>query len=89
MEYVIVAFRSRSETVKFNAYLQKNGISSQLVNTPKEAQVGCGLSIKISKSSFYIVKNAVKFAVNNGGFRTFAGFFLVFIKNGKKAVKSI
>ncbi len=89
MEYVVVSFRSRSETVKFNEYLKKNGLQSELVNTPKEAKVGCGLSVKIPRSSFYIVKNAVRFAVNNGGFKTFAGYFSVSFKNGKRIVRSI
>ena len=89
MEYVVVAFRSRSETVKFNAYLKRNGLSSELINTPKEAKVGCGLSVRIPRSNFYIIKNAVNFAINYGGFKTFAGYFLVSIKNGKRIVKTI
>lgn len=89
MEYIVVAFRSRSESIKFNSYLVKSGISAELINTPKEAQVGCGLSVKIQRSSFYIVKSQVRFAIVNGGFKTFAGYFLVTIKNGNRRVKSI
>ncbi len=85
MEYIVVAFRSRAHTVKFSGLLSANGIANQIVNTPKEAGVGCGLSVKIDKERFFDVKRAVQ------GLRisSFAGFFLVKIALGKKIVKSI
>ncbi len=81
MEYVVVAFRSRSETVAFSNFLRQNGITNQIVNTPKEAGVGCGLSVKISKSYFSPVKNAVRASK----LKSFAGFFLV-TRSGKNTV---
>ncbi len=85
MEYVVVAFRSRSETVAFSGFLRQNGISNQIINTPKEAGVGCGLSVKISKAQFSIVKRAV-FSVK---LKSFAGFFLVTKANKTSVVRSI
>ena len=55
MEYVVVAFRSRAHTVGFYELLKKNGISAEIINTPKEAGVGCGLSVKISSYQFEVM----------------------------------
>ena len=85
MEYVVVAFRSRAHTVKFSEILKRNAIPNEIVNTPKEAGVGCGLSVKISKERFYAVKN-ITFSV---GLNSFAGFFLISTNKGQRIVKSI
>ena len=50
MEYLIVAFRSREHTVKFYNFLKSVGINGEIINTPKEAGVGCGLSVKIGRA---------------------------------------
>ncbi|MBR1983501.1 MAG: DUF3343 domain-containing protein [Clostridia bacterium] len=84
MEYVIVAVRSRSTLVGLSDYLTKMGVRNQIVNTPKEAGVGCGLSIKISPNLLLAVKRAVsikKISV--------AGYFLVKTVGGKSLVKAI
>ncbi|MBQ9735000.1 MAG: DUF3343 domain-containing protein [Clostridia bacterium] len=85
MEYVIVAFRSRAQTVRFSEFLRSNGVANEIVNTPKEAGVGCGLSVKISKGSFSLAKKAVKIL----SLSSFAGFFLVAIIGGKRIVRTI
>jgi hypothetical protein len=85
MEYLIVSYRSRSHTVKFHEFLRHNNIYSEIINTPKEAGVGCGLSVKISNSSFSRVKQ-LTFAL---GYNSFAGFFSVKNFAGKRLVRSI
>lgn len=85
MEFIIIAFRSRAETVKFYEFIKNRGIPSEIVNTPKEAGVGCGLSVKISKNYFAVAKKLV-FSL---GLKSFAGFFLVKIVGGRRFVKSI
>lgn len=85
MEYVVVAFRSRAQTVGFHQFLSRYNVSSEIVNTPKEAGVGCGLSVKVSKSVF----SAVKTAVSYSNYNSFAGFFLVKHVGGKRLVRSI
>lgn len=85
MEYIVVAFRSRSDTVKLCDFLHQNSIPAEIVNTPKEAGVGCGLSIKINARQFSLVKKIVfKSKLNS-----FAGFFTVKIIGGRKFCKSI
>ena len=85
MEYVVAAFRSRAHTVKFFGILNSNGVRCEIINTPKEAGVGCGLSVKFFKDSFPLVKRAVI----SLGLNSFAGFFLVKNVSGKRIVKSI
>lgn len=85
MEYVVVAFRSRQETVAFSGFLKRNGLQNEIINTPKEAGVGCGLSVKTEKGYFSIVKKAVFMS----GLKSFAGFFLVTKAGNRNIVRSI
>jgi len=85
MEYIILAFRSRSDTVRFAEFLQNNSVPAEIVNTPKEAGVGCGLSVKFS--SRYL--SAVKRAIFISRPASYAGFFNVKTIGGRKFVKSI
>lgn len=85
MEYVIVAFRSRAHTIRFANVFKESGFALEIVNTPKEAGVGCGLSVKIRKESFLSAKKMVlKLALSS-----FAGFFLVSEFNNKRIVRTI
>ena len=85
MEYLVISFRSRAETVKFSEYLRGVGIRNEIINTPKEAGVGCGLSVKTAKENLFAVKKVVFSASKT----SFAGFFLVTIISGKRIVKTI
>ena len=85
MEYLVISFRSRAETVKFSEYLRGVGIRNEIINTPKEAGVGCGLSVKTATENFLAVKKAISSAPKT----SFAGFFLVTVTSGKRIVKTI
>ncbi len=85
MEYIVVSYRSRESTLKLHQILSNGGIACQVINTPKEAGVGCGLSVKIAKQNFATVKRVV-FKLDLKGF---AGFFAVSIMGGKRFVRSI
>ena len=85
MEYIVISFRSRAHTVKFAEFLRKSGTYCQIINTPKEAGVGCGLSVRISVNDFAAAKRAVRVTA----FTSFAGFFLVKIAGVKRQIKSI
>ncbi len=47
MREFFIAFRSRSDAVRFYEVLVSYKISSKLINTPSSAKVGCGLSVKM------------------------------------------
>ncbi len=85
MEYVAVTYRSRAQTVRFYEYLAGLGVRGEIINTPKEAGVGCGLSVKVSPSVLTIARRAARSF--NGG--SFAGFFLVRTVYGKRTVRVI
>lgn len=85
MEYVVVAFRSRAHTVSVAKLFRTNGIFNEIVNTPKEAGVGCGLSIKISHQQL----NLAKKLVYSLSIPSFAGFFMVKNVAGGRIVKTI
>ncbi len=86
MEYVVIAFRSRSHTVAFSEFLRRNGINNEIINTPKEAGVGCGLSVKINKSNYTASKNAIRLS---NKFSSLAGFFLINEIAGRKIIRII
>ena len=41
----IAAFRSRQQVMRFDSALRRAGIRSEIVSTPKDVSVGCGLSV--------------------------------------------
>jgi hypothetical protein len=60
MDYVLVAFSSRTDAIRFKDFIGKNGKSGMLVSTPKETKAGCGLSVKIYTTQINQIKVALK-----------------------------
>lgn len=71
MTEILAVFRSRSQAVDCNSRLRINGIPSGIVNTPKEANIGCGLSVKIPQNMLPRAKNIIY----NAGYSAFYGFY--------------
>lgn len=46
----IAVFRSRAQAVDCNTRLRAAGIPSNIINTPREANIGCGYSVRIPKN---------------------------------------
>ncbi len=46
---MLAVFRSRAQTLEFISVLKSGGIPVQAVNTPKEANVGCGISARFDE----------------------------------------
>lgn len=85
MEYVIIVFRSRSSTVSVAGVLNRYGIYNEIISTPKEAQVGCGLSLKIRLGDYERVRNGLKNTKDGKN----ASYFKVKELAGKRQIKSI
>lgn len=85
MEYIAVVFRSRSMAVRFADFLAKHGVRAEIINTPKEAGAGCGLSVKLRISDLITAKRAVN-ALGIGGSAT---IFLVKLHYGRRTVRRI
>jgi hypothetical protein len=81
MNYVIAVFRSRAETIRFNNELKAMGVLREIVSTPRQARVGCGLSVKFKRVNSAHALKLLRF----NGYNTFAGFYEV-TANGVKRV---
>lgn len=85
MDAAIAAFRSRTETLEFLEILRRRGVPASAVNTPREAGVGCGLSVRFPAGALPAARGALaRFRANS-----FAGFFRVERKYGRTFVRPI
>lgn len=71
MEYVIAVYRSRNVSMRAYNFLLSQGVTCALVSTPRNANVGCGLSVKFGKADLPTYKQVLSSA------ETFVGFFLI------------
>ncbi len=71
-KYVAV-FKSRTQVMAFVEIMNSRGAPCKIISTPKEAHVGCGVSAEFSQDK---LKQA-KIVVDNIGFSSFIGFFLI------------
>ena len=44
-KYGIAAFRSRQQVMRFDSVLRRAGIHAEIVSTPRDVAIGCGLSV--------------------------------------------
>ena len=44
----IAAFRSRQQVMRFDSALKRAGIPSDIISTPREVSLGCGLSVQFA-----------------------------------------
>lgn len=68
-KFMFIAFRSREHTVKFFEEMRSRGIVGTVINTPREAEAGCGLSVRFSPRQ----KNAVLSILERHGYSSFIG----------------
>ena len=71
MTEILAVFRSRSQAIDCNARLRSLGVPASLINTPREANIGCGLSIKIAPMHLERVRMLIK----NLNYSEFYGYF--------------
>lgn len=81
---IIVAFRSRTVTQQAYNFLINKGVSCSLISTPREANVGCGLSVQFAESDYQQV-----YSLLGVGASTFAGYYRVSRINGSRIVVRI
>lgn len=77
MKYCYAIFRSKTQAINFVEILNKNNIPSKIVSTPKEANLGCGISATFSLYYLDFAKNVI----NQHKFDAFKKFIIV-EKNG-------
>jgi hypothetical protein len=50
MPYGIASFRSRQQVFAFESALKRAGLRAEVVSTPREVALGCGLSVRFNLS---------------------------------------
>ena len=72
MTDILAVFRSRSQAIDCNIRLRTHGVPANLVNTPKEANIGCGLSVKLPQNML----TRAKAIIASGQYSAFYGYYM-------------
>lgn len=83
MTELLAVFRSRSQAIDCMNKMRAYGVPSQLINTPKEANIGCGLSLKIPQNAASRAKNII----SRLRYSAFYGYMKIETRGGKIFVK--
>ncbi len=67
---MLAVFRSRSQSIEFASALKREGVPAQSVSTPKDAGVGCGISVRFEENFFPRVKSVLQKKL----YSSFSGF---------------
>jgi len=84
-EYFIAVFKSRTQTLKFYDKLKQKRADAFIINTPNQANLGCGLSVKFFQESL----NCVKKLLILENYYSFAGLFYVLGKGHSLKLKPV
>jgi hypothetical protein len=71
MEYVLAVFVNRSHSQLFSKLLLSKGIPANVISTPRDLGLSCGLSVKFNLAHLGIAKNLLK----SSGFTSFKNFY--------------
>ena len=74
MRYILAIFGGRTQTMAFYQILRSYNISCSVVNTPKQAIVACGISVKFMEKDISVVSSILQ----RRKFDTFVGIYRVF-----------
>ena len=53
----IAAFRSRQQVMRFDSALRRAGVACDVISTPREVSMGCGLSVRFDLKDAGSVQN--------------------------------
>ena len=76
----ISAFRSRQQVMRFDSALRRAGIHSQVISTPRDVSVGCGLSVQFDLKDAQAVLDTYQRARPGN----LIGFYRVTRQNGQR-----
>ncbi|MCI8369355.1 MAG: DUF3343 domain-containing protein [Clostridia bacterium] len=79
MTDILAVFRSRSQAIDCINKMRALNIPAQLINTPKEANVGCGLSLKIPAATAARAKSVIA----KLNYSSFYGYMRIEDRSGK------
>lgn len=81
MNFIIAVFKVRSQTMAFYDKLKRQGVMVNIINTPKQAKVSCGISVRFPSKALPLA-----YATLENRFDSFVGFFELKIINGHSEV---
>ena len=73
MTEILAVFRSRSQAIDCMQRLRAAKIAASLVNTPREANIGCGLSIRFAQPAAARVRTVI----TGANYSAFYGYMTV------------
>ena len=71
MNYIIVVFRARTETLTFANILKNYGVPFQIINTPRSLNLSCGISVKTLANKRELIDKIL----SQKSFQSFLGVF--------------
>ena len=84
MDYYIVVFRARSQTINFANLLSSYKVQCQIINTPRKVNVSCGISVKFTPKDLVIVEKLL----SRRNFDTFGGIYhIIGIGGTQRAIR--
>lgn len=81
--YGVAAFRSRQQVLRFEAVLRRLGVAAQVITTPRDISMGCGLSVRFPVDALSQVRAALA-AANPGNL---IGLYRVEFAGGRLQVR--
>ena len=85
MHFCLAVFRSRNETLYLANSLIKMGYRVNVINTPSDAGLACGICVKFEEHLLSVVKQFIF----SRPFRSFSGIYSVIINNGRNTYQRI
>lgn len=67
---ILAVFRSRAQALDALSLLKSTGVAAQAVSTPKEAGIGCGVSVRFESNFLPRVRSVL----SKRGYSTFWGY---------------
>lgn len=83
--HCLAVFSSRNETLYLAKMLLANGYRAGVINTPKEAGLACGISVKFEERNL----PNVKIFLTSKPFRSFVGIYRVNVTGNRIAYEKI
>ena len=74
MTYCIAVFKSKTDVFAYLELLRLSGVPAVTTGTPKEARIGCGLSVKFSKTYLGIGEAILRK-------KRFSGFYGIYLSS--------
>ncbi len=84
-EYIVAAFRSRQQVMKFVREMEKMNLKVRVINTPREIAIGCGLSASFDEKDY----KEAKAIVDRTHPTAFVGFYHAVAEGVKLIIKPL